>query len=134
MILIMETKSKQERIVPYMATHPGEVLQAELQERGIKQKEFAAQIGMQPTHLSALIHGKRNISPSVAMRLEKALGVSADSWMAMQHGYEVDLLAIERETASTRRLQERVAALEEKVQFLMSALASESTIEYKKKD
>ncbi|UKI43922.1 MAG: hypothetical protein L6U16_13390 [Porphyromonadaceae bacterium] len=36
----METKSKQERIVPYMATHPGEVLQAELQERGIKQKEF----------------------------------------------------------------------------------------------
>lgn len=52
----------------------------------------------------------------------------------MQHGYEVDLLAIEREKASTRRLQERVAALEEKVQFLMSALASESTIEYKKKD
>lgn len=68
------------------------------------------------------------------MRLEKALGISADSWMAMQHGYEVDLLAIEREKASTLQLQERVAALEEKVQLLMSALASESTVEYKKKD
>ena len=129
----METKNKQERIVPFMATHPGEILQAELLERGIKQKDFAAMIGMQPTHLNALIHGKRNVTASVALRLEEALDIPATSWMALQHGYEIDSRAIKQREASPDQLLERIAALEEKVDMLTSALASEGRIYYKKK-
>ncbi|MDO4511368.1 MAG: HigA family addiction module antitoxin [Bacteroidales bacterium] len=130
----METKSKTERIVPFMAVHPGEILQAELLERGIRQKDFAQRIGMQPSHLSALIHGKRNISPSVAMRLEEALGISAASWLAHQHGYDVDKAAIQRRSHSQENLLERIAVLEEKVNHLMAALAGEGEVPYKPKE
>ena len=57
--------------------HPGEILKEELRERSLAQKDFAGQIGMQPTHLSALIHGKRNITTDIARRLEEGLGIPA---------------------------------------------------------
>ena len=57
------------------AVHPGSILKDELRERKISQKEFAASIGMQASHLSALIHGVRNITADIAQRLEKALDI-----------------------------------------------------------
>lgn len=39
-------------------------MREELRERGIKQKDFAKQIGMQATHLSEFIRGKRNLNGS----------------------------------------------------------------------
>lgn len=74
-----------------ISIHPGEVLQSELAERGIKQKDFAVSIGMEPSHLSALVHGKRNITPSIANRLEQALGIPATVWMNLQSRYNLDL-------------------------------------------
>lgn len=73
-----------------ISVHPGEVLQSELVERGIKQKDFAPTIGMEPSHLSALIHGNRNITPSIANRLEQALGIPATVWMNLQSRYNLD--------------------------------------------
>ncbi len=45
----MATNNK--RLTPFKPTHPGEILREELRERGIRQKDFAEQIGMQATHL-----------------------------------------------------------------------------------
>ena len=70
--------------------HPGEHLREELKERKIKQKDFANEIGMETSHLSALIHGKRNITPAIATRLEQALGISARLWMDLQTQYNLD--------------------------------------------
>ena len=72
--------------------HPGDVLGEELKERGISQKEFAKRIGMQPSHLSALIHGMRNFTPAVAAKVESGLtGITADFWMRMQKSYNRDI-------------------------------------------
>ena len=38
-----------------MASHPGRILKSELDERNIKQKEFATTLGMQPSHLNAAL-------------------------------------------------------------------------------
>ena len=84
----METKV--DRLIPFKATHPGEILGEELKARGIKQNAFAEQIGMQPTHLSELIKGKRNITSDIAMRLENALGIPYKNWMNLQSGYDYD--------------------------------------------
>ena len=73
-----------------ISVHPGEVLQSELVERGIKQKDFAPTIGMEPSHLSALIHGNRNITPAIANRLEQALDIPATVWMNLQSRYNLD--------------------------------------------
>ena len=77
-------------IRPFISVHPGEILKAELKERKIKQKDFADQIGMRPTHLNALLQGGRNISPQLALRLEQALGIPAKNWLALQENYNLD--------------------------------------------
>ena len=78
-------------LVPARAIHPGEVLREELLERGIKQKEFARMIGVQPTHLNEFIKGKRNLNEDLAFKLEKALGISYKNWMNLHNGYIYDL-------------------------------------------
>ena len=72
------------------AVHPGSILQDELRERKISQKEFAVSIGMQASHLSALIHGVRNITADIAQRLERALGIPAYIWMNLQSQYQLE--------------------------------------------
>ena len=75
-----------------MPQHPGTILQEEIKSRGITQKEFAQVIGLQPSHLSALLHGARNISPQLAARLEKALQIPAHVWLNLQTNYNLDTL------------------------------------------
>lgn len=102
----METKVN--RLIPFKATHPGEVLREELKARGIKQKAFAGQINMQPTHLSELIKGKRNITSDIALRLENALGIPYNNWMNLQSGYDYNCKMIakrDEEEAESMRME-----------------------------
>ena len=79
-------------VIPFAALHPGSILGEELKARGISQKEFAERIGLQATHLSALIHGARNITPAVAAKLESGLGdIPAEMWLRLQNQYNVDV-------------------------------------------
>ncbi len=80
--------------IPFQATHPGEILGEELKERGIKQKDFAARIGMQPSHLNDFIRGKRDLNSEMALKFEKQLGIPYRLWMNLQSGYEYDCRAI----------------------------------------
>ena len=96
MIRIMETNDEKffsvEGLSPVHSVHPGEILGEELKDRGISQKLFASRIGMQPSHLSALIHGTRNFTSSVASKIESGLpGISADYWMRMQGSYNAEI-------------------------------------------
>ena len=75
------------RIVPAQATHPGELIKDELNERKMSQKQLANLTGIAPSVLSETINGKRAISLNVAVALEKVLGISADYWMNLQMQY-----------------------------------------------
>lgn len=90
-----------------MAVHPGDILKAELKERGIKQKDFAMQIGLQATHLNELLHGKRNISPEVAAAIEDVLGIPAVEWLNLQCMYDFDTQYL-----ATKSIAEAQARLE----------------------
>lgn len=74
-------------IIPAVATHPGTVLKKELDARGIKQKEFAATVGMPAPNLNELIKGKRNITEAIAIKLQGALGIPYQNWMNLQNRY-----------------------------------------------
>ena len=77
---------------PLYPVHPGGILGEELRERGLSQKAFAESIGMQPSHLSALIHGARHFTRAVATKVADGLpGISADYWMRMQESYNADV-------------------------------------------
>ena len=75
---------------PSLGVHPGEILQEELKSRGLLQNAFANRIGMQPSHLSALIHGKRNVTPAIAKKLEKELSIPATTWLNLQNLYRLE--------------------------------------------
>ena len=96
--------------IPARAVHPGEILREELRERCLKQKDFAQQIGVQPTHLNAFIKGKRNLNEDLAMKLEAHLGIPFRVWMNLQNSYTYDCKAIEQRSAEE---QEAIAFEEE---------------------
>ena len=56
-------------IIPFKATHPGEMIKDEIKERGMTQKKLAELTGL---------------------ALEKALDIPADIWMNMQTQYNID--------------------------------------------
>lgn len=65
--------------------HPGEMLLKEfLEPMGITEKELANQIHIPYDVINELIHGKTDVSPSIALRLAKFFGVSADFWLNLQ--------------------------------------------------
>ena len=77
-----------ENTVPALILHPGGMLGEELKARGIKQKDFAAQIGMQASHLSALINGARNFTQAIADKVAMGLdNIPASFWMGLQEQY-----------------------------------------------
>ena len=74
--------------------HPGEVLRNELEARGEVKSAFAMRLGLYPSHFSNLLKGKRDISASIAVKLEKELSIPAEFWLGLQMDYD---LQIERE-------------------------------------
>lgn len=81
-----------------MAIHPGSILKEELLERKIKQRDLAQRMGVQPSHLSEIIRGKRPVTKSIADKLERVLDIPSIDWMRMQLAYEYDTVGLPRET------------------------------------
>ena len=79
------------RITPFIATHPGEMIKDELKERNMTQKQLSELTGIKPSVLSETINGKRSVSLSVAMALEKAMGIPAEVWMNLQTQFWMNL-------------------------------------------
>lgn len=101
---------RNERLTPWIATHPGEIIKDELDERGISQKAFAEMLGMQKSYICELLKGKRPMTMNVAEKIENSLGVSAVVLVNMQTQYEYDIKAIE-----LRGIEEQKAANELKL-------------------
>lgn len=70
--------------------HPGEFIKDELDAREMKQKELSDKMEIAATVLSEIIHGKRNLTPLLALKLEIALGINAEFWMKLQVGYDIN--------------------------------------------
>lgn len=71
--------------------HPGEVLEEELEARDIKKSVFAMELKIYPSHFSNILKGKRDINAAIALKLEKALDISAEFWVQLQAEYDLKL-------------------------------------------
>jgi addiction module HigA family antidote len=85
------TDKKGNEIFTTETLHPGEVLELELEARGIMKSQFAQSLGIKPGHLSELIHGKRHVSAHTAINLEKLLGIDAEFWLRVQMYYDLQV-------------------------------------------
>ena len=69
--------------------HPGEVIRAEvLRPLGLSLTKAAEILGVRRATLSDLANGKTAVSAEMALRLEKAFGISMDLLLRMQAGYD----------------------------------------------
>ena len=66
-------------------THPGAVLREDvLPAMGLTQARMAELLGVSRVTLAQLLHEHRALSGDMALRLEKLLGSSAESWLNLQ--------------------------------------------------
>ncbi|HET7479378.1 MAG TPA: HigA family addiction module antitoxin [Rubrobacteraceae bacterium] len=63
-------------------TSPGEMLLEEfLKPLGITQVQLAKRIRVPYVRVNELVHGKRRVTPSTALRLAKVFGTSPEFWL-----------------------------------------------------
>lgn len=88
--------------------HPGSlVLHDCIEPLGVTITDAAAALGVSRFTLSELVNGKRGISPEMAVRLSKAFGGSAESWLTQQAHY--DLAQLRTDRIKVKRLQPTLA-------------------------
>lgn len=72
------------------AIHPGKVLaEVYMAEMGLNQSAMARRCGCASRKINEIVNGKRGVSPSFALVLEKELGTSAEMWVRMQAEYDL---------------------------------------------
>jgi len=70
--------------------HPGEFIRTTyIEPFDISIRSLAGSLGVSPSTLTRLIGQRSGISPEMSLRLSKALGRSPESWLAMQHNYDL---------------------------------------------
>lgn len=92
--------------------HPGGFVRAEILEpAGLSVTAAAEVLGVTRPALSALINERAALSPEMALRLEKAFGVSMDTLMRMQNSYDI---AVARKREGEINVARYVAAAPER--------------------
>jgi antitoxin HigA-1 len=71
-----------------------------LEALGVSVTDGAKALGISRQQLHNVIAGRYGITPEMAMRLEKALGSTADTWLGMQMNY--DLAQIQAKASSLK--------------------------------
>ena len=70
--------------------HPGFSVRADcLEPLGLSVTQAAKALGVSRQALNNLIHGQAGISPEMAIRLDKAFGGGADTWLRLQAAYDL---------------------------------------------
>src|SRR5690554_1712900 len=71
--------------------HPGEVLAEDFMEPlGLSANALAGKLGVPANRISAIVRGRRDVSPDTALRLERAFGSSAEFWLNLQARYDLE--------------------------------------------
>ena len=81
--------------------HPGRIVRHDcLEPLGLSVTEGAKVLGVTRQALNNVVNGKAAISPEMAIRLAKAFGSTAETWLRMQLAY--DLAAARRDESQIK--------------------------------
>ncbi|MBI3217998.1 MAG: helix-turn-helix domain-containing protein [Bacteroidetes bacterium] len=68
--------------------HPGIVLDRKINEKNLSRDRFALMINEYPQTLGAITNGKRSMNASLALKIEKELGLEEGFFMSLQVCYD----------------------------------------------
>lgn len=83
---------------PDYAVTPGEMLEYEMEIRGMTQQELVRRTGVTAKHINELLSAKAPISPAMAIKLERAIGMPAQYWINLEANYQEVLARLAEET------------------------------------
>jgi antitoxin HigA-1 len=70
--------------------HPGEFIsEVYLEPFGVSGRALAKQLDVSASTLSRVLSGASRVTPEMALRLSRALGRTAESWLAMQDAHDL---------------------------------------------
>ena len=73
------------------STHPGEELFEILNELDISAQAFAQATGMSVDLVSRIVEARHPITPDIAARIAKELGMTPESWLHLQLLHDEDM-------------------------------------------
>jgi addiction module HigA family antidote len=85
--------------------HPGELIRETLAELGVSVSEAAKVLGITRQQLHNVISGRSGVTAEMAVRLEKALGSTADTWLHMQMNYELAQIRARAASIKVKRIK-----------------------------
>jgi addiction module HigA family antidote len=90
--------------------HPGEFIrETYLEPFDVNIRSLAESLGVSPSTLARIVSMRSAVSPEMALRLSKALGRSPESWLAMQHNYDLWRAKKSADLSSVRKIEFKVA-------------------------
>ena len=89
--------------------HPGRLVKDNVEELGLSVAAAAEGLGVTRQQLYKVIKGESAVSPEMAVRLEKAIGGTADAWLRMQAAYDLAQVRLREDAIKVRRLEARSA-------------------------
>ena len=85
-------------------SHPGDFIRMEIiEELGLSVTKAAEILGVRRATLSALLNGNASLSPEMALRIEKAFGVSMDMLLRMQSWHDAALMRARADEIAVER-------------------------------
>jgi addiction module HigA family antidote len=84
--------------------HPGAGIRHDIEALGLSIDEAAQGLGVTGEQLKALVNAETSITPEMAVRLEKAIGSTADSWLRMQTAYDLAQVRARESEIKVQRL------------------------------
>jgi antitoxin HigA-1 len=89
--------------------HPGRLLKDDVEALGHSVAEAAAALGVTRQQLYRVLNGTSAITPEMAVRLEKSIGTSAETWLRMQTAYDLAQVRLRAAAIKVKRLHPKVA-------------------------
>lgn len=77
-----------------IAIPPGATIREQIENRGMRQKEFSLRMDLSEKHVSRLINGQVELTHDVALRLESVLGIPASFWNNLEVIYREKLARV----------------------------------------
>ena len=70
--------------------HPGEFIrEVYLLPHGISVRGLAESLDVSASTIARVVTGRSAVTPAMALRLAKAIGRTPESWLAIQHNYDL---------------------------------------------
>jgi addiction module HigA family antidote len=92
----------------HRVVHPGEILEMEMEERGLSAQALALKLHVPANRITEIVRGRRSISAETALRLGRYFKTGPELWSRIQVSY--DIAIAERELGAQVRREVEEAA------------------------